>query len=298
MAIEWTAQKERSNPFALRLICWIALHLSREFVRHWLWPITVYYFITSPQVRYASRCYLRRIPGYSGTSYEVICHLHHFSAIVLDRIYFLTDKFSQFEVEVHGEGILDAAIAQGKGVLLLGAHVGSFELLRCLAIRRKNLPLKILMNVGHNAMITRILENLNPRVASSVINLVEPSALLQMKEALEQKYLVGMLGDRVLADERQVNCILLGDEIAMPAGPFTLAEILNVPVVSFIGIYKGGNRYTIHFTMLSEVQTVPRPQREATVARLMQKYVDGLEAMLLRYPLNWFNFYDYWGEGK
>ncbi len=199
MAAEWTAQKERSNPFTLRLICWIALHLSRRFARLWLWPITLYYFITSSQVRFASRHYLRRIPGYSGSMYEVMCHIHHFSATVLDRVYFLTDQFSQFEVEVQGEDIRDAAIAQGKGVLLLGAHVGSFELLRCLAFRRQNLPLKILMHINHNAMISQILDELNPQVANSVINLAEPSSLLQMKEALEQKYLVGMLGDRVTA---------------------------------------------------------------------------------------------------
>jgi len=296
--VEWTEQKERSNPFALKLICWVAFHISRGFARFWLWPITFYFVLSSPRVRFASRQYLRRVPGYHGTAWEVICHIHHFSAIVLDRVYFLTDQFNRFKIDVHGEDCLDAAMAHGKGALLLGAHVGSFEAMRCLAIRRQHLPLKILMYHDHNAMITRILDELNPEVARSVINLAEPSALLKMKEALEQGNLIGMLGDRVLEGEKKVPCNLLGDEVALPAGPFTLAEMLGVPVVGFFGIYKGGNRYEVHHTLLYDGQKVARDQRAGIVARLTQEYVDSIERMVRRFPYNWFNFFDYWGDGE
>lgn len=146
---EWIEQKERSNPFALKLICWIALHLSRSFARLWLWPITIYFFISSSQVRFSSRQYLRRVNGCHGNMWEVIQHIHHFSAIVLDRVYFLTDKIDQFKIEIHNEEYLDNVMAQGKGALLLGTHVGSFDAMRCLAIGRQHLPLKIQIGRAH-----------------------------------------------------------------------------------------------------------------------------------------------------
>jgi len=295
---EWTEQKERGNPIALKLICWVALHLSRGFSRLWLWPITLYFFFSSRKVRHASRQYLTRVNGCHGNVWEVIRHIHTFSAIILDRVYFLTDQFHQFEIEVYNEECLQKVMAQGKGGILLGAHVGSFDALRCLAIERKHLPLKILMYQDHNAMITRILDELNPEITRSVINLADPSALLKMKEAIEQGSLIGMLGDRVLKDEKKVRCTFLGGEVEMPAGPFTLALLLGVPVVGFFGIYRGGNRYEVHHSILYDGVKVPRSERQALVDRLTQEYVNNIENMLQIYPYNWFNFYDFWGDAE
>jgi len=295
---EWTEQKERSNPFTLRLICYIALNISRGFSRLLLWPITLYFFISSPSARFSSRQYLRRVPGYQGNVWEVIRHIHHFSGTILDRVYFLTNQFNRYKIKVHDEGQLDEVLSQEKGAILLGAHVGSFEVLRCLALRRKHLPLKILMYHDHNAMITKILDELNPEVAASVINLAEPTALLEMKETLEQGGLVGMLGDRVLEGEKKVSCTFLGDKITLPVGPFTLAEILGVPVIGIFGIYTGGNQYEIHHSLLYDGQKVEREQRGESVAKLTQKYVNSIEDIVQRFPYNWFNFYDYWGDNQ
>ena len=100
---EWTEQTERSNPFTLRLICYIALNLSRGFTRLLLWPITLYFFIGSPSARYASGQYLRRVPGCKGNAWQIIRHIHHFSAVVLDRVYFLTDQFQRFSIDIYDE---------------------------------------------------------------------------------------------------------------------------------------------------------------------------------------------------
>lgn len=295
---KWTEQKERSNPFTLKLICWIALHLSRRFARLWLWPITLYFFVSSPRVRFSSRNYLRRVPGCHGGIWEIFFHIHCFSSIVLDRVYFLTDQFHRFKIDIHSEELIDAAMSHGKGALLLGTHVGSFDAMRCLAIDRKHLPLKILMYHDHNAMITQILDELNPEISKSVINLADSFALLKMHEALEQGGLIGMLGDRVLDDEKKVTCTFLGDEVSMPAGPFTLALMLGIPVIGFFGIYKGGNQYEVYHSLLYDGKKVPRNQRADIVARLTQEYVDSIEKMVKRYPYNWFNFYDYWDDGE
>lgn len=293
---EWTEQTERSNPFTLRLICYIALNLSRGFARLLLWPITLYFFIGSPSARYASGQYLRRVPGCKGNAWQIIRHIHHFSAVVLDRVYFLTDQFQRFSIDIYDEEHLDEAMSHGRGAILLGSHVGSFEALRCLALRRKQLPLRILMYQDHNAMITRILDELNPDVASSVINLAKPTALFEMQEALEQGELVGMLGDRVLKDEKKTSCTFLGEDVNFPAGPFKLAEMLGVPVIGFFGIYTGGNHYEIHHKLLFDGKKVPGEQRESVVKELTQAYASSIEDMVRRYPYNWFNFYDYWGD--
>lgn len=294
----WTDEKERSNPFTLRLICWIALNLSRPFARLWLYPITLYFLITSPRVRLASHNYLKRVPGKTGNIVQVAKHIYCFAATILDRVYFLTDQQHLFNIDIQGSELLDNVIAQKTGCILLGAHVGSFEALRCLAITHEHLPLKIMMYQDHNAMITKILDELNPQVASSVINLADDDALFQMKESIEQGDFIGMLGDRVKENEKHVACELLGNKIDLPAGPITLAILLKVPVLIFYGIYLGGNRYSIQIEKLSEDISATRKERVAVVARYMQDYASSIETVLKKHPYNWFNFFDFWGDNK
>lgn len=295
MSQHWSEKKERSNPATLKLICWIALHTSRFFARLWLYPITLYFYLTSSQVRKASRNYLRRIPELSGNPWQVAKHIFYFSATILDRVYFLTDQFHRFEIKTYGLEHIQEQQASGKGCILLGAHLGSFELLRSLAVQNK-MPFKILMYQDHNAMISKIFNSLNPEVAKSVINLANDNAMLEMSECLNSGDMIGMLGDRYTENDKRISCHLLGDEIELPSGPITLATITKVPVVFFCGVYCGKNKYEIHIEKLSEATALPRNERDSYVQQSTQQYIDRVEYYLKKYPYNWFNFYDFWHD--
>ncbi len=297
MSRAWVSQPERSNPFTLKLICWIALHTGRAFARFWLYPITLYFYLTSPTVRRASRDYLSRVLSRPPGAWQVARHIFRFSATVLDRVYFLTDQFERFSIRIENQALLNAYQAEGQGVLLLGAHFGSFEVLRSLALDRYHVPLKILMYRQHNQMITRILEALNPAVPESVIDLGKDNALLQVHECLQRGEFVGVLADRVMDGTRVVQCPFLGQPATFPAGPMEMALMMNVPIILFYGIYEGGNRYTIRFEKLSDGRHVAdRRQRRAVAADLMCDYVAALERQVRAHPYNWFNFYDFWAE--
>ncbi len=295
MSRDWSEKKERSNPATLRLICWIALHTSRFVARLFLYPITLYFYLTSAHVRSASKNYLRRIAGLTGNPWQVTKHIFCFSATILDRVYFLTDQFHRFEIKIHGIEHIEAQRASGKGCILLGAHLGSFELLRALAVQNK-MPFKILMYQDHNAMITKIFNSLNPEIAKSVINLANDSAMLEMNECLNAGDMVGMLGDRYIEKDKRLNCQLLGDTVEFPAGPMTLATITKVPVIFFCGVYCGKNKYEIYIEKITEATQLSRGKRDDYVRKTTQKYVERIEYYLKKYPYNWFNFYDFWQD--
>jgi predicted LPLAT superfamily acyltransferase len=295
---EWILQKERSNSFTLKLICWIALNSSRSFSRLFLYPITLYFLLTSPRVYKASRNYLKRVLGYKIGVWQVAKHIHCFSATILDRVYFLTDQDHILHITIHGKEILDRKVKNKEGCILLGSHIGSFEVLRSLAINKMDLPVKILMQQDHNQMITKVLEALNPTVAKSVINITGPNALLRVKECIDQGYMVGILGDRIIGKEDAISCNLLGDTASFPVAPIKLAAVLEVPVILFFGIYQGGNRYEIYFEKLTEKIDTARQNRDVKVNELTHKYVEHIEQYLKIAPLNWFNFYDFWEDEK
>ena len=298
MKQSWKKKEERSNTFTLKMICWIALNTSRRLARLWLYPITLYFYLTSPGVRRASINYLKRA-GISYSQMSIARHIFCFSSTILDRVFFLTDQFNRFDIRVFNRELIPECLANKRGCILLGTHLGSFEVLRSLVIKRGEFPLKILMNYDHNAMITRVLDKLNPEVASTVINLNDENVIFNIADSIDDGKIVAMLGDRpVEADSSSVQCDLLGDAAEFPVGPVKLAFALEVPLIMFFGIYKGGNRYEIYFEKLMEARRVERSEREKVASDVLKQYTRTIEKYVHMAPYNWFNFYDYWHDEK
>ncbi|MFC1751333.1 lipid A biosynthesis acyltransferase [Pseudomonadota bacterium] len=294
MSREWFQQKERSSEFWLKAIRWIALNLGRPVARLFLLPITLYFLIFNVRCRRASKQYLQKILGRKPGILDQFKHFHCFASTILDRVYLLTEREALLDVKIHNADVLLEKVNSEQGCVLIGGHLGSFEVLRALAVHQKHFPLKVLMYANHNEMVTRVLSVLSPEVAQTVIPLGHADTLLRVKESLDQGDLVGMLGDRVAESDKTVSCNVFGDSAQLPKGPMLLAVTLKVPVIFFCGLYRGGNRYDIHFELLTEVPQVKRSEREAKVEELTHHYAQRLEHYARKAPYNWFNFYDYW----
>jgi predicted LPLAT superfamily acyltransferase len=300
MSNSWHSQKERSNPLTIRLIKWIALNLGRPAARLLLYPITFYFLIFATEQRQASLLYLNRILNRKPSYMDVAKHIHCFASTILDRVYLLTGQFEKLDILFPEENMPLKFSQQGKGCILLGSHIGSFEVLRSYGVRKCPLPIKILMYEGHNPMIVKVLYALNSNISEMVIPLGAPDSLLQVKDAVDAGSAVGMLGDRIMEmdSNKTGHCILLGKEIELPVAPILIAASLKVPLIAFFGIYLGGNQYQIHFELLSEKITLDRNNRQQDLDYWLQQYANIIEKHIKKSPFNWFNFYDYWQEQK
>jgi predicted LPLAT superfamily acyltransferase len=293
-AHRWTTLPERGTPASLRLIAWIAVHIGRGAARLLLYPVTLYFLITARAARRISYQYLKRVRGSSARFWHVFRHFHCFAATILDRVYLLRGEFERFRVTVHGKEILQRQIETGKGSILLGSHLGSFEVLRALGVMQRDFPLKVLMDIVHNQNITRFFDALNPRIAGTVIAPDRPDTLIRVKESLDNGYFVGMLGDRVFGGDKTAQCQFLGLPATFPAGPILLAAMMRCPVILFFGLYRGGNRYEIYFEHFAEVIVLERDRRAEETQLWMQRYAERLEHYARLAPYNWFNFYPFW----
>ena len=171
-----------------------------------LYPVTLYFVISAREARRVSYEYLRRVRGRPAGWWHVFRHFYFFAATILDRLYLLKSEFEHFDVALHDKEILLRKIESGKGCILLGSHLGSFEVLRALGVTQQNFPLKVLMDTAHNQNITRFLDSLNESIASTAIVPDRPDTLLRVKESLDAGFLVGMLGDRVLSGDKTTQC--------------------------------------------------------------------------------------------
>jgi len=290
----WNSQAERGTPVMLHLICWIAMHLGRPAARLILYPITLYFLLFAPAARRASYDFLQRAQGHPAYWWHVARHIHHFSATILDRVFLLTGKSTCLDIRVHNQEVLRQQLDANAGCILLGSHIGSFEVLRAMGVCQQRLRVKIIMQQAHNEKITGILHTLNPDIAETVIQYGSTDVLLQVHEFLQQGYLVGMLGDRAIDSSKTARCEILGTEATLPTGPLLAASVLQAPVILFFGIYQGGNRYDIFFEDFANRITLERRQREHELQYWMQKYADRLTHHARMHPYNWFNFYDFW----
>ena len=293
-ADRWASLPERGTPLSLRAIAWIAIHIGRWGARLLLYPITLYFVITAHAARRTSYEYLKRLRGEPVHWWHVFHHFHCFAATILDRVYLLRGEFERFRVTVHGKEILHRQIESGKGSVLLGSHLGSFEMLRALGVMQRSVPLKVLMDAEHNQNITRFFAALNPTVAGTVIAPDRPDTLIRVKENLDAGCFIGMLGDRVSGGDKTTQCEFLSAHATFPAGPVLVAATMRCPVILFFGLYRGGNSYEIHFEHFADEIILDRNHRARDIQLWMQRYAQRLEHYARLAPYNWFNFYPFW----
>jgi predicted LPLAT superfamily acyltransferase len=293
-AQRWLDLPERGNPTMLRVIHWVATRIGRRAARLLLYPIAFYFLLSAHAARRVSYEYLKRALGRPAHWWHVFRHLHCFAATILDRVYLLRGEFHHFDVTLYHREILHRQVESSHGCILLGSHLGSFEVLRTLGVTQQEFPLKVLMDTEHNENITRLLDALNPEIASTVIAPDRPDTLLRVKESLDAGSLIGTLGDRVSSDGKTTQCQFLGAPAAFPAGPILLAAMMHCPVILFFGLYRGRNRYEIYFEQLAGEITLDRDRRAADIQHWMQRYVERLEHYARLTPYNWFNFYPFW----
>ena len=291
---QWLLHRERGSALMIWIIRSVALYLGRGPARLLSYPITLYFLFRAGPERRASLAYLSRVLGRRATYWHVARHIHTFAVTIVDRVFLLADMHDRLDVRIHNEALILACMDKGQGALLLGSHLGSFEVLRTLGVMKHSVPLKILMYEDHNRVMTRLLTELNPAIRDTVIELGRPDSLLKVHECISKGYLVGLLGDRPGGSEKLTRCRFLGEEAPLPAGPMLLASALQVPVILFFGIYRGGNRYDIYFELLADKVKLGRKRRDAEIQRWTQIYVERLEYYVRQAPYNWFNFYDFW----
>lgn len=297
MSKHWREQREGGGHFALWLICQIGIHGGRRFARLFLYPITGYFFLRRREARMASRAFLARVFGRAPTTSEVLRHVYWRSATILDRIFFLTRGLRDFALETVGVDQLSACLARGQGMLLVGSHFGSFEVLRAVASAH-DVPLHIVLDTQQLPAQSALFAKMAPDLARHIIDgSGDPtSTVLALGEAIAQGHVVALLADRGRPDETMLTAPLLGSPAYFPCGPWMLAMTLNVPVFLSFGTYHGGNRYTLAFEHFSDPVSVPRRDRRAVLRAMLTVYAERLEHHVKAAPYNWFNFYDFWDQ--
>ncbi|CAN5683032.1 acyltransferase [soil metagenome] len=309
-AADWSTTPERANKAALRVICWIALTMGRRATRLLLHPVTLYFLLFSPTPRRHIKRYLFRVIGPNAGWSDGYKLLHAFASTVLDRVYFLRGRMDLFDVRVVGNEPVESEALAGRGAFLVGAHVGSFEALgACKGLSPDSPKLRpaMLMFPDNARQINAILDAISlPELRPHVIALGRPHSMLALRDWLDTGGMAGLLADRTLPGQveqagqrgNSMELPFLGKTAVFNDGPFRLAALLRRRVFFMAGLYVGGARYDVLFEPLADFSERIRDpaERERAIREAVEAYVVRLEALVRKYPYNWFNFHDFWLE--
>jgi predicted LPLAT superfamily acyltransferase len=290
----WLTVAERGSVFGMRLLVIICTWLGRGTGRFVLRFVALYFVLVHGFARRSSQAFLSRVePGVSFAN--VYRHVLNFAEVALDRIFLMRGRLGFLHAKSNGFDHLRSALAGGRGAMLLGAHLGSFEAMRVLATV-KDVPVNVIMYSGNARRVNALLRELNPNVIVRMLE-VRPGdfgALLRAKELVDAGEVVALLGDRVGLNDKSVVVDFLGSPARFPTGPYILASALKCPVFLTFGLYTSPNVYECFCEPFAERVELPRDDRGAALASYAARYAARLEHYCRMSPYNWFNFYDFW----
>jgi predicted LPLAT superfamily acyltransferase len=288
----WQGQS-KGTPFGYRIFVWVCQHLGLFPAYFLLQFIAFYFFVFSRESSLVIYHYFRDRHQLGVISSLIKTYRNNYllGQTLLDKIAVFAGLDNPFTYHFDGEENLAKMVANGKGGILLSAHLGNWEMAGH-HLKRMNSTINIVMYDGEHEKIKKYLDGLGGKNFKVILIKEDMSHVYEMGAALGKNELVCLHADRFLEGNKTMSMKLLGEEALFPAGPFQMASGFNVPV-SIVFSFKESNRHYHYFG--SPLQQRGADEKKADFAvRLANYYVQELENKIKAYPEQWFNYYDFW----
>ena len=213
---------------------------------------------------------------------------YHFSLTPLESIYLAANAipFDRFllEIRIVGKEHLDTALARGKGVIALGAHLGSFTLLGTrLAI--EGYPFNLIVNVGRFSKLWARLASYQGIVGQQTIPLKPVSASIKKSlNCLRRNEILYMVADE---QQRQggVPVPFFGQVAYTPPGPAIFSLKTGAPILPMFVLRDDELNRTL---VIKSPLPFERTQDEKTdIERLTHQFTKAIEETVRQYPSQW-----------
>jgi KDO2-lipid IV(A) lauroyltransferase len=216
---------------------------------------------------------------------------HNFARYITDFI--RTPKWNRQTVRrrvtVENLEYLQAALDRQKGVIVLTAHLGNWELAG-IATSLLGFPLHAIALPHRMAYASKAF--LRRRQSKGVKVILAGDYTRQVLKAIRQKEVVAVLGDRLFT-EKGTRTVFMGRTAAMPRGPATLAVKTGAEMLVGFLVMEG-SRYRLFF------ERMPQPPQDLSedgrISFLMDAGVKIMEKNILRFPSQWLCFSPVWPE--
>jgi Kdo2-lipid IVA lauroyltransferase/acyltransferase len=194
---------------------------------------------------------------------------------------------------VIGFSRLVEARLKGKGVLLLTAHLGNWEI-GSFMLARVRQPIHVVLVPDRFPGVERERRRLHAGAGVTEIPVDRTIApTLAVLRALEGNAIVAMQGDRDF-DNTGVAVPFFGRDAYFPRGPLRVAMATSAVVLPAFIVRVPDGRYRALIDEPLEIETDGR--RDDALRRNLERYVAVLERFVRLYPDQWYCFYPFWDD--
>lgn len=252
-----------------------------------LYFVVPYYVVFDPKRAAVSYRFFKDKIGYKPIKslQSVFQNTFIFGQVLLDKFAMMTSLRTSYTFEFDGEERLQKMADSGKGGIIITAHIGNWEVASQLLDRLSTKVNVIMFDAEYRKIKHLISSQLGERGFNIIPLKKDMSHIFEISKALKAGELLCIQGDRYLETAPTLD-LKFFDELALfPKGPFDLASRLKVPV-SFAFAMKAGKR---HYKL-----NATSPYTALNSEQLANEFVGIVEEKVKEYPLQWFNFYDFW----
>ncbi len=206
------------------------------------------------------------------------------------RSQMINREFVERHVRIENIAYMEQALKQGKGVIGLTAHIGSWEL-----------TAQILAVLGYKVNAIALVHQ-NPRVDGffrrqrevAGVNVIPVGVgVRQSFRALKRNEVVGILGDRDFSGSNGLFLDFQGETMLVPRGPAVFSRSTGAPIVPGFIIRENfdgpGYRYVFEPPIFPE----KTDDEEADLRLISEKFLKVIEKYVRQYPEQWFMFRDF-----
>jgi len=295
-ADSWVSIREKGSLLGIQFLATVSVLFGRRAARIVLHVPVLYFVMFHAGVRRASRQYLARITGEAPSLAMVYRHVLCFARVTLDRFFLLKGRDALFHPVYNGHEHFVRLQSEGRGAILLSAHLGSSAAMR-LGNRASRYKINVAGYFQNARRINSLLERLDPESTARVIHLspLQLDSVLAIRERIAAGEMVAITADRTGLNERAVKVSFLGGPAFFPTAPFLLAALLRCPIYLVFALYRDPDIYELYCEPFEEDRLkLPRGQRDRALVACVGRYAQRVEHYCRMAPYNWFNFYDFW----
>jgi predicted LPLAT superfamily acyltransferase len=285
--------KSKGTPLGYRIFVWVLKTFGVLPAYFMLRFVVVYYFIFSFKASRQIYSLYRHKLGYSRFSSIVKLYKNYFylGQSIIDKVVVMSGIQNNFTFNFDGEENLRHIASQGKGGILLSAHIGNWDVAGHL-FKRLETPINIVMYDGEHEQIKEYLEGVTGKRNMKIIIIKNDlSHIYAISDAFSKNELVCMHADRFIAGNKTMTTNFLGADAKFPMGPFLLASTFKVPVSIVFAVKESKLHY--HF-FASEIKDYSIFTKDKVIDEMLKDYAVSMTAKVKQYPEQWFNYYNFW----
>lgn len=200
----------------------------------------------------------------------------------------LTREYFRSAGRLENPEVLEAARGRGKGVLILGAHLGNWEY-SVLVAAAWGYPVAGIAKRLSNPLLDRHVTELRTHFGGRIIG--HRRAVGPVLKALRQGELVGFLLDQRASGREGVRSTFFGHPVSTNQGLALLALKSGAPVV-FGECLRTGDDHVVRFGPV--IEPPEESDRERAVREYTRRFDATIEAAVRRCPEQWFWVHKRW----